>query len=82
MFYLSDYYISFYVYDIKISISFAFLSTLLIVILLWRQSKLIELSEKTLGRVEPSFRTSILFQIIGSAVLSYWIVVNLMKYIY
>lgn len=81
MFYLSDWYISFYVDDVKISISYSFISTMLIVFMLWKQSKLIELSEETLGQIQPSFKSIRIIQLLGIAAFSYWTVINIMKYI-
>lgn len=81
MFYLSDWYISFYVDDVKISISYSFISTMLIVFMLWKQSKLIELSNTTLGQIQPSFKSIRIIQLLGIAALSYWMVINIMKYI-
>lgn len=81
MFYLSDWYISFYVDDAKISISYSFISTMLIVFMLWKQSKLVELSNATLGKIQPSFKSIKAVQILGIAAFSYWMVINIMKYI-
>lgn len=81
MFYLSDWYISFYVDDVKISISYSFISTMLIVFMLWKQSKLIELSNATLGQIQPSFKSVRIIQLLGIAAFSYWMVINIMKYI-
>lgn len=81
MFYLSDWYISFYVDDVKISISYSFISTMLIVFMLWKQSKLIELSNATLGQIQPSFKSIKAVQLLGIVAFSYWLVINIMKYI-
>lgn len=54
---------------------------MLIVFMLWKQLKLVELSNDTLGKIQPSFKSIKAVQILGIAAFSYWMVINIMKYI-
>lgn len=54
MFYFNDSWVSFYVGDIKISISAWFVMAILVIICLIWQDRVLDVSKATLGRISPS----------------------------
>lgn len=81
MFYFNDSWVSFYVGDIKISISAWFVMAILVIICLIWQDRVLDVSKATLGRISPSPRVVNFIMISACLTLSYWLSVNIVEYI-